>query len=151
MKYQAFHEFLKICEDFRENHEWKHCRVGGHFITLEIIFQILNQTLFHLFTAQTVDVIAVEGKSISLQCPIAGTDVAMVLWFKNGGGIPLYRYNSISQALLSLSFNYTVQHFSISSFPVLLSANSFFGFIYEFLFVCLHFVVFLLMLIIKDL
>ncbi|CRL00448.1 CLUMA_CG013711, isoform A [Clunio marinus] len=41
-------------------------------------------------SAQAVDVVAVEGKSITLQCPITGSDVAMVLWFKNGGGIPLY-------------------------------------------------------------
>lgn len=47
--------------------------------------------ILFLITAQIVDVVAVEGKSVSLQCPIVGSDVAMVLWFKNGGGIPLYR------------------------------------------------------------
>jgi hypothetical protein len=39
-----------------------------------------------------VDVLAVEGKNVSLHCgALSGSDVAMVLWFKNGGGIPLYR------------------------------------------------------------
>lgn len=54
------------------------------------------------FSAQVVDVVAVEGKSISLQCPISddGSDVAMVLWFKNGGGIPLYRYVLASKPCL---------------------------------------------------
>lgn len=51
-----------------------------------------SKDFFIPFAAQTIDVIAVEGKSISLQCPVSGSDVAMLLWFKNGGGIPLYRY-----------------------------------------------------------
>lgn len=53
---------------------------------------IKNFSPFSLIAAQMIDVIAVEGKSISLQCPVSGSDVAMLLWFKNGGGIPLYRY-----------------------------------------------------------
>jgi hypothetical protein len=42
-------------------------------------------------SAQIIEIIAVEGKSVSLQCPILGSDVAMVLWFKSTNGIPLYR------------------------------------------------------------
>lgn len=80
-----------------------------------IIKMILTYNcVFFIISAQTIDVIAVEGKSISLQCPIHGSDVAMVLWFKNGGGIPLYRYKLMSRVLYFFLFKL---HCSISQFP----------------------------------
>lgn len=87
-----------------------------------------------------VDITAVEGKSISMQCPITGTDVAMVLWFRNAGGIPLYRYESLALQfafflIVFFEFSFKLSH----KFIFLLSAVS------------IHFVIFLMILVIKDL
>lgn len=61
----------------------------------DIINNILSVLLFpaHARPVQTTDVIAVEGRRISLQCPISTPlrDVYMVLWFRDTAGIPLYR------------------------------------------------------------
>lgn len=42
---------------------------------------------------KTKDIEAVEGKSVSLPCPLSAPldDVYMVLWFRDNAGIPLYR------------------------------------------------------------
>lgn len=44
-------------------------------------------------TVKTKDIDAVEGKSVSLPCPITEPldNVYMVLWFRDNAGIPLYR------------------------------------------------------------
>ncbi|XP_030377819.1 uncharacterized protein LOC115626578 [Scaptodrosophila lebanonensis] len=44
---------------------------------------------------RTKDIDAVEGKSVSLPCPIAAPldDVVMVLWFRDNAGIPLYSFD----------------------------------------------------------
>ncbi|XP_033150043.1 neural cell adhesion molecule 1-A, partial [Drosophila busckii] len=44
---------------------------------------------------KTKDIDAVEGKSVSLPCPIAEplNDVYMVLWFRDNAGIPLYSFD----------------------------------------------------------
>ncbi|XP_030555042.1 neural cell adhesion molecule 1 isoform X1 [Drosophila novamexicana] len=44
---------------------------------------------------KTKDIDAVEGKSVSLPCPIAEPlhDVYMVLWFRDNAGIPLYSFD----------------------------------------------------------
>lgn len=71
---------------------------------------LMNPLLFNfLITAQIIEIIAVEGKSVSLQCPILGSDVAMVLWFKSTGGIPLYRWVQCSQIYEIQDFNYILQ------------------------------------------
>ncbi|XP_030241876.1 uncharacterized protein LOC115563279, partial [Drosophila navojoa] len=46
-------------------------------------------------TVKTKDIDAVEGKSVSLPCPIAEPlhDVYMVLWFRDNAGIPLYSFD----------------------------------------------------------
>lgn len=127
--------------------------VAGKYI-IKINIEFIYFPFF--VTAQTIDVIAVEGKSISLQCPIHGSDVAMVLWFKNGGGIPLYRYKLMSRVLYFFLFKL---HCSISQFPrsfryqkthfsVLFTSSFFFS---SLLFLLHHSVVFLLMPLIKDL
>lgn len=46
-------------------------------------------------TVRAVDVQAVEGKGVSLPCPLKPPEsdkVYMVLWFRDDAGIPLYRY-----------------------------------------------------------
>uniref|UniRef100_A0A1A9UXK5 Ig-like domain-containing protein n=1 Tax=Glossina austeni TaxID=7395 RepID=A0A1A9UXK5_GLOAU len=47
----------------------------------------------YIRTVKTKDIDAVEGKSVSLPCPISAPldDVYMVLWFRDNAGIPLYR------------------------------------------------------------
>ncbi|XP_054744813.1 neural cell adhesion molecule 1 [Anastrepha obliqua] len=44
---------------------------------------------------KTKDIDAVEGKSVSLPCPISAplSDVYMVLWFRDNAGIPLYSFD----------------------------------------------------------
>uniref|UniRef100_A0A1A9W080 Ig-like domain-containing protein n=1 Tax=Glossina brevipalpis TaxID=37001 RepID=A0A1A9W080_9MUSC len=44
---------------------------------------------------KTKDIDAVEGKSVSLPCPISAPldDVYMVLWFRDNAGIPLYSFD----------------------------------------------------------
>ncbi|XP_075150849.1 sidestep II transmembrane protein [Haematobia irritans] len=44
---------------------------------------------------KTKDIEAVEGKSVSLPCPISAPldDVYMVLWFRDNAGIPLYSFD----------------------------------------------------------
>lgn len=47
-----------------------------------------------LFPVKPVDVEGVEGMQVSLPCPLAASTsdkVYMVLWFRDGVGIPLYR------------------------------------------------------------
>lgn len=46
-----------------------------------------------MISVRPKDIEAVEGKSVHLPCPITAPlqDVYMVLWFKDNGGIPLYR------------------------------------------------------------
>ncbi|CAO1351340.1 unnamed protein product [Diamesa hyperborea] len=49
----------------------------------------------HGLQIQIVDIFAVEGRSVSLPCPISTplSDVSMVLWFRSAGGIPLYSFD----------------------------------------------------------
>lgn len=51
-------------------------------------------SLSFLLTVRTVDIQAVEGRSLVMPCPILSPirDVYMVLWFKDNAGIPLYRW-----------------------------------------------------------
>lgn len=54
------------------------------------------QWSFFLFpvAVKAVDVEGVEGMQVSLPCPLAASasdKVYMVLWFRDGVGIPLYR------------------------------------------------------------
>lgn len=47
-----------------------------------------------LFSVKAVDFHAVEGRKISLPCPLSAPSrdkVYMVLWFRDDAGIPLYR------------------------------------------------------------
>uniref|UniRef100_A0A1B0G2L9 Ig-like domain-containing protein n=1 Tax=Glossina morsitans morsitans TaxID=37546 RepID=A0A1B0G2L9_GLOMM len=49
----------------------------------------------YIRTVKTKDIDAVEGKSVSLPCPISAPldDVYMVLWFRDNAGIPLYSFD----------------------------------------------------------
>lgn len=60
-------------------------------------FNILMIIFFSDFflPVRSVDIAAVEGKRVSLACPLSPPDsdkVYMVLWFRDDAGIPLYRF-----------------------------------------------------------
>lgn len=56
---------------------------------------LMNTNFFTIaFTVKTIDKTAVEGRKISLPCPLSAPSrdkVYMVLWFKNDVKIPIYR------------------------------------------------------------
>lgn len=55
---------------------------------------IWSSFLLPLLAVKPVDVEGVEGMQVSLPCPLAASTsdkVYMVLWFRDGVGIPLYR------------------------------------------------------------
>lgn len=49
--------------------------------------------LVSIISVNSADIQAVEGKRVSLECPLLPPDqdvVLMVLWFRDDSGIPLY-------------------------------------------------------------
>lgn len=72
-------------------HFYKYNHFTNDFYTKQFIEFDLH--LMHKYLVKTKDMDAVEGKSVSLPCPISAPldDVYMVLWFRDNAGIPLYR------------------------------------------------------------
>lgn len=60
---------------------------------------IWSSFLLPLLAVKPVDVEGVEGMQVSLPCPLAASTsdkVYMVLWFRDGVGIPLYRWEILN-------------------------------------------------------
>lgn len=56
-----------------------------------------------VFAVKPVDLEGVEGMQVSLPCPLAASTsdkVYMVLWFRDGVGIPLYRWEKSGNVYL---------------------------------------------------
>ncbi|XP_067625215.1 uncharacterized protein side-II [Eurosta solidaginis] len=66
--------------------------IGGSGLIGGLVGGSLSNKEAHV---KTKDIDAVEGKSVSLPCPISAplSDVYMVLWFRDNAGIPLYSFD----------------------------------------------------------